>query len=99
MRRLVGRRRPARHDVSELERKDVQDVPLRMVELDLDRPIGVVRDDPGNVALLRRGEAVVTTDTLDPGEEADTRRVHLESTLDRVLEVARLHRLAVRVLE
>ena len=99
MRRLVGRRRSGRHDVRELEGEDVQDVALRMVELDLDRPVRVVRDDSGDVALLRGRIAVVTTHARDRREETDARRVHLERTLDAVLEVARLERLPVRVLQ
>jgi hypothetical protein len=51
--------------VRELEREDVQDVALRMIELDLDRPIRVVRDDPRDVSLLRRREAARAADALD----------------------------------
>jgi hypothetical protein len=83
----------------ELEREDVQDVALGMIELDLDRPVGVVRDDPRDVALLRRGVAVRAADTRNRREEADTRRVHLERSFDAVPEVARLDRLAVRVVQ
>jgi hypothetical protein len=66
--------------VRELEGEDVEDVALRMIELDLDRPVRVVRDDSGDVALLRLTELIGSGDRR---EEADARRVHLERTLDR----------------
>src|SRR5262249_60397400 len=87
------------HDVRELERENVQDVALRMIELDLDRPVCVVRDVPRDVALLGRGIAVRAADAGDRREAADARRVHLERAPDRVPEVARVDRLAVGVMQ
>ncbi len=95
--RLVARRRPRRHEGSELGRQDVQEVAARLRQLDRDRARLVVRHDAADVTRLRvRREGV---GALDHREEPDARRVDLVVALDRVLEVARLDGRAVRVLE
>ena len=89
-------RRSGRHRCGEAEREDRQEVAAWCGEPDRDRPLPVVRLDSRNVALERLLELFGPDDTL---VEADTLSGRQELTLDRVLEVAGLHRLAVRVLQ
>ena len=94
--RLILPGRARGHGRRELGREDVLEVSLSGGQVDRDLTGLVVRDDAADGALLR---LPVLSRADDAAEEAHTRRVDLEVTLNGRLEVARLDGLAVGVLQ
>src|SRR6185369_4809325 len=77
-------RRVGRNRRSEDEREDHQEVATRSGELDRDRALLVVRDDPGDVPGLRRVLGI-RLGPSDVGVEADALAGGEEAALDRPL--------------
>ena len=94
MERGVRSRRVRWDRRSELRRKDVLEITLGRDEVDDDRAGWVVDHDSANPTLLPLREPFRSDDVP---EETGTGRVEQEVTLDRLLEVACLDAVAVRV--